>query len=150
MSKNIKVKHSGKVKVKHSGYIAKHSKWYYIGMVCLVFVILAIGVYAIIFAAIAYTIYYIINRKNGNEVTHSDTLNSIKENSESNNSDYEFTQDEESEPIEEQAPINNPIDNNTFKYNDPYEELKKLKDLLDLGIITQDEFDIKKKELLGL
>ena len=33
---------------------------------------------------------------------------------------------------------------------DPYEEMKKLKELLDLEIITQDEFDRKKKELLGL
>jgi hypothetical protein len=33
---------------------------------------------------------------------------------------------------------------------DPYEEMKKLKELLDLGIITQEEFARKKKELLGL
>jgi len=33
---------------------------------------------------------------------------------------------------------------------DPYEELKKTKELLDMGIITQEEFDTKKKELLGL
>lgn len=33
---------------------------------------------------------------------------------------------------------------------DPYEELKKAKELLDMGIITQEEFEIKKKELLGL
>lgn len=32
----------------------------------------------------------------------------------------------------------------------PAEELKKCKELLDLGIITQEEFDAKKKELLGL
>ena len=30
------------------------------------------------------------------------------------------------------------------------DELKKYKDLLDSGIITQDEFDAKKKQLLGL
>lgn len=30
------------------------------------------------------------------------------------------------------------------------DELKKFKELLDLGIITQDEFDTKKKQLLGL
>ena len=30
------------------------------------------------------------------------------------------------------------------------DELKKLKDLLDAGIITQEEFDAKKKQLLGL
>ena len=33
---------------------------------------------------------------------------------------------------------------------DPYEELKKLKELLDLDIITQEEFDTKKKKLLDL
>lgn len=33
---------------------------------------------------------------------------------------------------------------------DPYEEIKKAKELLDLGIITQEEFEQKKKELLNL
>ena len=33
---------------------------------------------------------------------------------------------------------------------DPYEELKKLKELLDLDIITKEEFDAKKKQLLDL
>ena len=32
----------------------------------------------------------------------------------------------------------------------PAEELKKFKELLDMGVITQEEFDAKKKELLGL
>ena len=32
----------------------------------------------------------------------------------------------------------------------PVEELKKFKELLDLDIITQEEFDQKKKQLLGL
>ena len=40
---------------------------------------------------------------------------------------------------------------NTIKnQNDPYDELKKIKELLDMGIITQEEFDTKKKELLNL
>ena len=34
--------------------------------------------------------------------------------------------------------------------NDPYEEIKKLKDLLDNDIITQEEFDQKKKQLLNI
>ena len=34
--------------------------------------------------------------------------------------------------------------------DDPIEEVKKMKELLDLGIINQDEFDQKKKELLNL
>ena len=33
---------------------------------------------------------------------------------------------------------------------DPIEEVKKFKELLDMGIVTQEEFDKKKKELLGL
>ncbi len=38
-------------------------------------------------------------------------------------------------------------ENNT---SNPYEEVKQLKELLDMGIITQEEFDLKKKELLKL
>ncbi len=34
--------------------------------------------------------------------------------------------------------------------NDLTDELKKLKELLDMGVITQEEFDVKKKQLLGL
>lgn len=33
---------------------------------------------------------------------------------------------------------------------DPYEEIAKLSQLKDQGIITQDEFDAKKRQLLGL
>lgn len=33
---------------------------------------------------------------------------------------------------------------------DPFEQIKKFKELLDMGIITQEEFDAKKKQLLGL
>lgn len=36
------------------------------------------------------------------------------------------------------------------KENDPYDEIKKLKDLLDNNIVTKEEFEQKKKELLGL
>jgi hypothetical protein len=31
-----------------------------------------------------------------------------------------------------------------------YEELKKLKELLDMGILTEEEFQLKKKQLLKL
>lgn len=34
--------------------------------------------------------------------------------------------------------------------SDPYDELMKLKQLLDMGVITQEEFEIKKTQLLGL
>jgi len=33
---------------------------------------------------------------------------------------------------------------------DPYEEMKKLKELLDMDIITKEEFETKKKQLLDL
>ena len=36
------------------------------------------------------------------------------------------------------------------RISDPYEEMKKLKELLDHDIITQEEFDTKKKQLLNL
>lgn len=45
---------------------------------------------------------------------------------------------------------NESVQQETVQTNDPYEELKKLKELLDMGIITQEEFDKKKKELLKL
>ena len=32
----------------------------------------------------------------------------------------------------------------------PADELKKFKELLDMGVISQEEFDAKKKQLLGL
>lgn len=42
------------------------------------------------------------------------------------------------EPVKQEAPANN------------LDEIKKVKELLDAGIITQEEFDAKKKQLLGL
>lgn len=45
-------------------------------------------------------------------------------------------------------------DDNIFIENnndyDPYEEVKKVKELLDMGIITEEKFNQKKKELLNL
>ena len=40
--------------------------------------------------------------------------------------------------------------NNVQTQISPADELKKFKDLLDSGVITQEEFDAKKKQLLGL
>ena len=51
--------------------------------------------------------------------------------------------------IERQQGKNNTSSNNTTP-PDVTEQLKKYKELLDSGVITQDEFDAKKKELLGL
>ena len=90
-----------------------------------------------------------------------------------NYSDEEFNNDieiimniDENEEIEEKKDVGKKISegfNNTTagitnfisnigknKKEDPYEEVKKLKELLDNDIITQEEFDKKKKELLGL
>ncbi|MDD6678054.1 MAG: SHOCT domain-containing protein [Firmicutes bacterium] len=43
-----------------------------------------------------------------------------------------------------------PQSNTTAPAVSPVEEIKKYKELLDMGIITQEEFDTKKKQLLGL
>jgi len=40
--------------------------------------------------------------------------------------------------------------NKPSAFDEKVESLKKLKDLLDSGILTQEEFDVKKKEILGL
>ena len=40
--------------------------------------------------------------------------------------------------------------NSKEEVKDPYEEIKKLKELLDMGIISEEEFAMKKKELLNL
>ena len=40
--------------------------------------------------------------------------------------------------------------NNSTQKSDPIEDIKKFKELLDIGVITQEEFDKKKKELLNL
>ena len=36
------------------------------------------------------------------------------------------------------------------KQEDAFEKIKKLKELLDINAITQEEYDNKKKEILGL
>lgn len=43
-----------------------------------------------------------------------------------------------------------PTQNQQAAQLDPYEEVKKLKELLDMGIISDKEFELKKNELLGL
>ncbi len=50
-------------------------------------------------------------------------------------------------PIEEPAPKK---ESDQAPVGDPFQEIKKYKELLDMGIISQEEFDKKKKELLGL
>lgn len=43
-----------------------------------------------------------------------------------------------------------PSGNNTIIQKSPAEQIKEFKELLDTGIITQEEFEAKKKQLLGL
>ena len=50
----------------------------------------------------------------------------------------------------ESASVNESTSASQAPESDPMDQIKKLKELLDLGAITQEEFDAKKKELLGL
>ena len=58
--------------------------------------------------------------------------------------------------LREQGEVSSPVSADSAQAaapapaSDPYEELKKLKELLDMDIITKEEFDAKKKQLLGL
>ena len=54
---------------------------------------------------------------------------------------------ETTEPTVEQSTPSNP---QSSPAADPLDEIKKLKGLLDIGAITQEEFDAKKKQLLDL
>ena len=56
-------------------------------------------------------------------------------------------QTETTEPTVEQSTPSNP---QSSPATDPLDEIKKLKGLLDIGAITQEEFDAKKKQLLDL
>jgi hypothetical protein len=57
-----------------------------------------------------------------------------------NGGDVEYSENEEADAYDESAgPSASPI-----------EQVKQLKELLDMGALTQEEFDKKKKELLGL
>ena len=48
------------------------------------------------------------------------------------------------------ANIGAPVPQVVVQQNNSADELKKFKELLDMGAITQEEFDAKKKQLLGL
>ena len=54
--------------------------------------------------------------------------------------------------IEEKMALskNNNVANNTVNNTSSADEIRKYKELLDDDIISQDEFNAKKKELLGL
>ena len=42
------------------------------------------------------------------------------------------------------------VNNIEMSIDDQIEAIKKLKELLDCGILTQEEFDIKKKRIMGI
>jgi len=42
------------------------------------------------------------------------------------------------------------VESNSMSYDEQIETVKKLKDLYDAGVLSQDEFEIKKKEVMGL
>ena len=50
----------------------------------------------------------------------------------------------------DEAPSQRKLEKNDTNEVNPYEELKQLKELLDLGVVSQEEFEIKKKQLLNL
>ena len=41
------------------------------------------------------------------------------------------------------------VEKNINEYNKQLDSLKKLKDLVDKGVLTEEEFEKKKKEILG-
>lgn len=45
-------------------------------------------------------------------------------------------------------PSSNP--SSSMSFDKQIETLKKLKELVDMGVLTQEEFDAKKKEIMGL
>ena len=40
--------------------------------------------------------------------------------------------------------------NSPMSFDEQIENLKKLKELVDMGVLTQEEFEAKKKEIMGL
>lgn len=64
--------------------------------------------------------------------------------------DFMFKNSEYNEDDFDELENDNEIKSEEVKLSDPYEELKKLKELLDMGIINEEEFEMKKKELLNL
>ena len=59
-------------------------------------------------------------------------------------------EDKKPEPAPAPTPTPTPTASTINNTPDKYEELKKLKELYDMGIVTSDEFEAKKKQLLNL
>lgn len=80
--------------------------------------------------------------------TFSSAKQSLKEKSESVASNVAEKASSKTSVVEKSSETTS--DSTLEKSEDAYEELKKFKKLLDDGIITQEDFDAKKKQLLGL
>lgn len=88
------------------------------------------------------------SNKKKNEEAHQRKKDNKKEDAENNSTNKEKT-------IDVTQSANSSISSQEFIVSNhnteqSFDELKKYKDLLDAGIITQEEFDAKKKQLLGL
>ena len=46
--------------------------------------------------------------------------------------------------------LQQPVNQTEQKQEDPIEKLKKMKEMLDAGLITQEDYDEQKKRLLGV
>ncbi|MBP3441960.1 MAG: SHOCT domain-containing protein [Clostridia bacterium] len=73
--------------------------------------------------------------------------NSIQFSGKDKNAEAEIVVDFIRKQIEE---IKNAPAGGVIQQVSPAEELKKFKELFDMGVISQEEFDAKKKQLLGL
>lgn len=60
---------------------------------------------------------------------------------------YQYIKEHQNRTIQKAREINN---RNKTTDASPAEQVKQMKELLDMGIITEEEFEKKKKELLGL
>ena len=54
------------------------------------------------------------------------------------------------QPAQQPAPAQTAQPEQTAPHEDPVTKLKQMKELLDAGVVSQEEFDTLKKRLLGL
>ena len=54
------------------------------------------------------------------------------------------------QPAQQPAPTQTTQPEQTAPHEDPVTKLKQMKELLDAGVVSQEEFDTLKKRLLGL
>ena len=106
--------------------------------------------YLIIIGSIIVIIYYVIkmrasarNESRGpNEAENRDFMRDVFDNSNNRASRDKFNTDKTINGSDDEI-------NHQYLLGDPYEDLEKLAALLDKGIITNEEFEAKKKDLLN-